>query len=125
MKQRITLLGALLMLAVAATPHEAADLHFALSKSAPEADTNLESPPEVRLWFTQAPQDNSMSIRLIDHAGEALEMGEPKADEEDDQVYSLTIEGTLDSGAYTVAWRAIGQDGHVVRGDFSFTVTQQ
>ena len=28
----------------------------------------------------------------------------------------------LESGTYTVSWRAAGDDGHVQRGEFSFTV---
>jgi methionine-rich copper-binding protein CopC len=31
----------------------------------------------------------------------------------------------LPAGGYTVAWRGIGDDGHVVRGDFTFSVTAQ
>ena len=30
---------------------------------------------------------------------------------------------SLVSGNYSVAWRALGQDGHLIKGDFSFTVT--
>lgn len=30
---------------------------------------------------------------------------------------------SLISGDYSVAWRAMGQDGHLIKGDFSFTVT--
>ena len=33
------------------------------------------------------------------------------------------IDQMLDEGAYTVAWRGIGDDGHVVRNDFGFRVT--
>ena len=29
----------------------------------------------------------------------------------------------LGAGAYTVKWRALGKDGHVIKGDFSFKVS--
>lgn len=100
-------------------------LHFALSRSVPEADAEVAPPAEVRLWFTEVPQESSMSVRLIDAAGEPVETGALGHDPEDGRIFFLPVEGTLPAGAYTVSWRAIGQDGHVVRGDFGFTVTAE
>ena len=40
-------------------------------------------------------------------------------------VYSVAVGHTLAAGRYTVAWRGIGDDGHVVQGDFAFTVSAQ
>ena len=99
-----------------------ADLHFGLGSSAPEADASVASLEEVRLWFTQVPQDNSVGIRLIDAAGEAVETGEASRDAEDGKVFSVALDAELSAGAYTVAWRGIGDDGHVVRGDFGFSI---
>lgn len=127
MNTRTAYLGLGLALAVgASTPVAASDAyHFALSESSPEADASGPAPEEVRLWFTQVPQENSVAIRLIDAAGDALETGEPTADEEDGTIVSVSIDGHLGVGTYTVAWRGIGDDGHVVRGDFEFAVTAQ
>jgi methionine-rich copper-binding protein CopC len=36
--------------------------------------------------------------------------------------FTLAVEEDLKAGAYTVNWRAVGADTHVVSGDFSFTV---
>ena len=33
-----------------------------------------------------------------------------------------TVTTTLAPGRYTVSWRSAGDDGHVRRGDFAFTV---
>lgn len=110
---------------LAAGPATEFPFHFQLNKSAPEADSQIESPEEVRLWFSQAPQDNSMQIRLIDADGELVETGEVARDAEDAKIYSIAVEAPLPAAGYTVSWRAIGQDGHVVRGDFAFTVTAQ
>jgi methionine-rich copper-binding protein CopC len=119
-------LGYLVLLAVVAASYGSADaaahLHFGLSKSAPEADAAVAEIEEVRLWFTQVPQDNSVSIRLIDAEGEAMETGDASRDAEDGKVFSVQLNGGLPTGAYTVAWRGIGDDGHVVRGDFAFSV---
>ncbi len=119
-------LGLAVLVPGANAPTDAAAApHFSLSKSAPAADTAVPSPEEIRLWFTQEPQENSMSIRLVDGSDSLVEIGEPTQDEEDGRVFAVAVPTTLTSGSYTVAWRAIGQDGHVVRGDFSFTVTGQ
>ena len=36
--------------------------------------------------------------------------------------FTLAVEENLKAGAYTVNWRAVGADTHVVSGDFAFTV---
>ena len=36
--------------------------------------------------------------------------------------FTLAVEEDLRPGAYTVNWRAVGSDTHVVSGDFRFTV---
>ena len=123
MKRMISLgvLFAVLMLAV--PEHGGADLHFALSKSAPEKDTSVDSPAEVRLWFTEAPEDSTTSIRLVPGGGdEAVATGDVSQDPDDGRVFFIELDGALGAGQYTVAWRAMGQDGHVVRGDFGFEV---
>ena len=99
-------------------------LHFSLSKSEPAAEATVSPPEELRLWFTQAPQDKSTSIRLLaGDAGDAVvETGPPIPDSEDDKVYSVAVGRTLEAGGYNVAWRAMAADGHVVRGQIPFTV---
>ncbi len=99
--------------------------HFALTKSAPAADSAVPSPNEVRLWFTQAPQQNSVAVRLINPAGELVDTSDPSLDQADQKVVSVNVDGALGAGGYTVSWRGIGDDGHVVRGEFGFTVNAQ
>ena len=115
----LALVGLITGAACAAIDHEA--LHFALSKSVPEKDAAIAPPGELRLWFTQEPQDNSISIRLL--AGEELvETGPAVQDPDDGTVFSVALENALPAGAYTIAWRGLGQDGHVVRGEIPFSV---
>ncbi len=97
--------------------------HFALSQSSPEAGATIESPSEVRLWFTQAPQEGTTSIRLVDADGGLVHTADVVRDPEDGQVFSIALHGTLAAGEYTVAWRGMGEDGHVVRDEFSFSVS--
>ena len=111
------------LITTAAAPEAPALRHFQLRGSAPEADAVLGAPPaEVRLWFSQEPQDGSMSIRLVDPTGDVHETGDVVQDVEDGKIFTVAIADRLAPATYTVAWRALGQDGHVVRGDFAFTV---
>lgn len=115
---------ALTAAALAAVPaSDAGARHFALVKSEPANDAAVTSPSEIRLWFSQVPQEGSVSVRLVDAGGSALETGELASDPEDAKVVFLPVPRTLAAGKYTVAWRGIGDDGHVVRGEFGFSVT--
>lgn len=120
MKVKALLMSALLVSVVAATPM--ATVHFGLSRSAPAAGADVEPPASVTLWFTEEPQDNSISIRLVDSRGDLVGSSDPRQDPDDATQFSIAPSGTLGAGGYTVAWRGIGQDGHTVRGDFGFTV---
>ena len=126
MKRWMILLAALALGTGSASVATASSgLHFALVRSSPEADASVSSLDEVRLWFSQVPQEGSVSVRLVGPAGEAVETGDLASDPEDGKVVFVPVETTLPGGAYTVAWRGIGDDGHVVRGDFAFTVATQ
>lgn len=126
MRAKALILAAGLLTAAAATATATdAAFHFALSRSVPAADATVPSPSEVRLWFTQVAQPGSVAIRVIDTGGDAVPTGEPMPNEDDGRVYHVDVTGKLPAGAYTVSWRGIGDDGHVVRGDFRFSVSAQ
>jgi methionine-rich copper-binding protein CopC len=40
----------------------------------------------------------------------------------DGKSISAGVAGTLQDGAYTAAWQSAGDDGHVQKGDFKFTL---
>jgi len=127
MRARALILAAGLLTALGATAAVETDpaFHFALSRSAPAADATGPSPSEVRLWFTEVAQPGSVAIRLVNPAGGAVATSEPAPNEDDGRVYHVGVSQALAAGAYTVAWRGIGDDGHVVRGDFRFTVSAE
>ena len=106
-------------------PNAGAEFHFALSKAAPEADATVESVSEIRLWFTEVPEAETTSIRLIGADEQAIDTGAVTQDTEDRQSFGVALEHALSPGTYTVAWRAMGADGHVVRDNYEFTVVAQ
>jgi len=116
----VVTLAALLLLGAA--PSGANRFHFGLANSIPAAQATVETATEVRLSFTEAPSAGTVSIRLVDAKGELVAAGDPTQDPTDPKTYSVAIPNGLGDGGYTVSWRGMGADGHVVRGDFGFTV---
>ncbi len=104
--------------------HFGVSLHFGVSKSQPGKDAAVAPPDELRLWFTQLPQENSVLVRLTAR-GELVETPDAVQDPDDGKVFSVAINDALGAGAYSIAWRGMAADGHVVRGEIPFTVVVQ
>jgi copper resistance protein C len=123
---RNPVLGRLAFLAAAALlmlPVLPVHAHVSLVRSAPEANATLSAPPpEIRLWFSEAPQTRGTSVRLVDAAGELVATTPAIADEADPRQVFIRPEAELAPGSYTVHWRAIAQDGHASNGRLEFRV---
>lgn len=62
-----------------AAPSNAAR-HLRLVSSAPAADSVVAPPAEVRLTFSEAPQEGATRVRLLDQAENLVEVGAVVAD---------------------------------------------
>ncbi len=94
--------------------------HMAYSKSLPEKDATIsESPSEVQVWFTQDPEPAISQLSLEGPAGE-IALGDTEVGAEKSIVAAVPT--ALGPGSYTVKWRSAGDDGHVQRGEFGFTL---
>ena len=117
-----TALGvALLLIATAAAPARTIP-HFALRTSSPEAGATVPSPGEIRLWFTEEPEEGSVQIRLVGAEEAGVHVMDVMQDGQDPTSFYIEMHGTLPAATYTVSWRGMGDDGHVVRDTFEFTV---
>lgn len=95
--------------------------HMQLTRSAPEADATVAaSPAELRLWFSQEPEMAVSRVGLEGPAG-AVDLGDLEATD-DAKSFKAAVPASLADGEYTVSWRTAGDDGHIVRGRFAFTV---
>ena len=102
-----------------ATPTE---LHFQLVKSDPAGDTVVgQAPAAVKLWFSQEPEIEGARVRVMGPDEVLVTMGDVHQDEADKTLVSAAILGELQPGTQTVIWRAMGRDGHVVTGEFTFS----
>ena len=98
-----------------------APFHLHLVKSAPGANATVRAAPDsIRLWFSQAPELKLTSVKVTG-PGTATVALAPLA-RRDSAVVVAPVKGKMGAGAYTVAWRTMSKDGHVVRGTFGFTV---
>jgi methionine-rich copper-binding protein CopC len=96
--------------------------HMKAAKSQPAADSTVtSSPARVQVWFTQAPDPKLSKLEVTGPAG-AVKLNGFRVN--DDKSIVATVEGTLADGRYTVRWQSAGDDGHVQKGEFAFSVKQ-
>jgi len=94
--------------------------HNKLLKSAPAAGAVLRtSPARVEMWFAEKPDLAVTKIAVKGPAG-PVETGPTHANAGASIV--ADFKGKLADGPYVVSWQTAGDDGHVAKGDFSFTV---
>jgi copper transport protein len=116
---RRLLLVALLALAFPAS----ASAHATLTKTAPAFGTRVEqSPKVVRLTFDQSVDALVDAIRV--YTGNGRLVSGAARSSADGRVVSAPV-SRLPRGGYTVRWRAVSADGHVVSGVWTFGVRQK
>ena len=98
-----------------------APFHLQLLKSTPAANASVSSAPDsIRLWFSQAPELKLTTVKLTGPGTAAISLA-PLA-KGDSALVVAGVKGAMAAGSYTVAWRTMSKDGHVVRGTFAFKV---
>ena len=94
--------------------------HVKLTRSSPQANAALDSSPaKLQLWFNQEPLLLMSAITLTGPAG-AIKLDAPRAGGERSLV--VAVGTTLEPGAYRIAWKTAGDDGHVISGTVDFSV---
>jgi methionine-rich copper-binding protein CopC len=100
--------------------------HIVLDNSSPEDESASPGPvDQVRLIFSDAPLMRGASVRVVTSARQLMRTSPPAPDPEDPKQLFVEISPPLPPGAYVVQWRCIADDGHVMRGDFTFEVTAE
>jgi methionine-rich copper-binding protein CopC len=94
--------------------------HAKLEKTVPADKAALTSAPtSVQLWFSEKPDAAVSKIELkgpsgMVKLGPAHVMGE--------KTLMADITGTIGDGTYSVNWQTSGDDGHVQKGQFTFSL---
>ncbi len=105
---------------VASSPPPAA-AHPEYLRSDPPAGGVVEaSPQSVTITFTEPVENRLLEVIVLSEGGQRVDRGDGRRLESARQVQ--TSVGILRDGGYSVRWRALGYDGHIVGGVFSFGV---
>ncbi len=101
---------------------EMAFAHAALTKAEPARRAVLTtSPKQVRLWFNEEIEADYASLSLLDANGKSLTENKPLVHPDDTRSIFLELP-ELVGGQYTVKFRVLSVDGHVVDSEYKFTV---
>ena len=109
-------------LAVLALWPAAALAHAVLVKSAPAQRAALvESPPRVELWFNERLEPAYSKALVTNEAGTQVDLRDVAVSPEDSRRLAVSLP-PLAPGRYTVSFRVLSVDGHVVESKLTFTV---
>ncbi len=96
--------------------------HPQIVSAEPAPDAQLDAAPSsVRIAFNEPIEEAFASVTVLDATGRAVDRGDSGRSPDDPRVLQVSLP-SLDPGVYTVAWQAVGRDGHLVRGYFTFTI---
>jgi len=96
--------------------------HAVLVQSHPEVDSTInESPKQVNVWFNESVASEFKALAVINSAGKRVDNKDIKQARLDrSHIYISTPE--LSPDTYTVRYRVMSADTHIVTGRFNFTI---
>lgn len=113
---------AVLLVLATAIPLSAASAHPRLLKATPAADSRSATPPrQVALTFNES-LDLALTRVTLLRGETAIKLAPLQLLPHDDMTVVADIGTALAPGKYTVRWQVTGDDGHPVKGEFSFEV---
>lgn len=97
--------------------------HLKLKRAFPAADTTLTSSPDaVKLWLTEPADLPATKVSVTTQAGVAVPVAKLTRGAQREDPVVAKFESAPGDGKYTVTWKAMSKDGHVVDGKYAFTV---
>jgi len=98
------------------------DAHAVLVRSAPAGRTVLSHAPErVDLWFSEPLEPAFSTISVWSASGARVDRRDGAVAPADPRQLSVALDA-IGPGTYTVRFRVLSVDGHVVESSFPFTV---
>ena len=95
------------------------DAHMKVDKSEPAAAATVSAPLKtVQIFFSEAPD---LKVSKLEIKGPSDKTKLAMIHVMDKSLMAM-VEGDTPDGAYTVSWQSAGPDGHIQKGDFTFTV---
>lgn len=119
---QLTLRSLSLLVALSlSVPLSAAQAHPRLLKATPAADSRTEAPRQISLSFNEE-LDLALTRVTVLHGDMQVRPDSVQLAVGDAKTVIATFGTALAPGRYTVRWQVSGDDGHPVRGEFSFDV---
>ena len=117
--------GALAALAVAVLSPTPALAHAVLVKSVPAQRATLAEPPtRVELWFNERLEPAYSRVSVTNEAGTQVDLRDVAVSSDDPRRLAVSLP-VLVPGRYTVSFRVLSVDGHVVESKLTFTVKER
>jgi methionine-rich copper-binding protein CopC len=102
----------------------AASAHAYLVKSVPAGRATLfNSPGKIQLWFNERLEPKYSYASVHDAEGKRVDSDNAQVLAEDPKQLSIGVK-KLPAGRYTVNFRVLSVDGHVVEQSFPFTIRE-
>lgn len=115
---RSVLLATLLLVGLPGAAHA----HAQLLRSVPPARAVVsQAPARVELRFSDEVELAFSTFAVVDGAGTRVDLDDAARHPDDPHLVSLGLE-PLSPGTYRVRYRVLSADGHVVDGEYRFTV---
>ncbi len=97
--------------------------HLRLVRSSPSADSvYATSPDAIRLWLSEPAEAPGSKIALTTSNGAVVALQALTRDTARTAPLIAKLVKPLSNGAYTVTWKAMSKDGHIVKGTINFKV---
>lgn len=96
--------------------------HAILVRSTPAKDSILPTAPtQIDVWFNDKVGSEFKALAVIDSTGKRLDNKDVQQESADESHLYATLQ-PLTPGIYTVRYRVVSIDTHIVTGKFQFTV---
>ena len=96
--------------------------HAALVKSDPPRRASLSLPPkQIQLWFNEQVEGSYASITVLDSKKNSMTENRPEVVLNDPKSIILNLP-QMEPGRYTVRYRVMSVDGHIIESNFDFSI---
>lgn len=101
---------------------DAVEAHARLVRAKPAAEAELGAAPKaITLWFNEQPEADFSSVKVMDAHGTVVVEGALARTQEPNGL-ELAVPKALPAGTYTVRYRVLSVDGHVIEDSFTFRI---
>jgi copper resistance protein C len=109
------------VLFAAATPERASAHAIVVRTSPPQGGVGAEDISKVDVWYDAGIRDAFAALAVVSASGERVDKRDAAIDGADPAHVSVSV-NRLTPGKYTVRYRALSADGHLVSGAWEFEV---